>query len=302
MKSLVSEASALGAQSETIATELSAGKLKQPSDDAPSLWDETFHPLVGAYEGWQERERDKLVATLVASHHEIAQRFEAQKDRVISAWKTRLLWVGILGVVVITGALSVYYHFGAGSEQQSLSEVVFWGAAGNALWALAVFLFERASATRTNWIAASRAAFFKSETSSVTRAMLTSHLGAPPEFSDLTETCQRRLVEWLEAEVSAKGKQLRHEFQSVADEIELVRKKGLAVVNDYRSAWVSARQIIEGLYLETDEKISRFKSVSTVFKERTIDRTRMLFGERGEELAKHISRLDASGTELRQAP
>ena len=132
--------------------------------------------------------------------------------------------------------------------------------------------------------------------------MLTWHLGTPPELADLTETCQRRLVEWLDAEASGKGKDLRHEFQSIADEIELVRKKGLAVVNDYRRAWESARQIIEGLYLETDEKIGRFKSVSTVFKERTIDRTRTLFGERGEELAKHISRLDASATELRQAP
>jgi hypothetical protein len=301
MKSLMSEASALGAQLETIAAELSAGKLRQLSE-ATSIWDETFRPLIGEYESWQERERDKVVAELVARQHEIGERFEAQKARVITAWKRRLLWVGILGIVVITGALATYYHFGASSEQQSLSEIVFWGAAGNALWALAVFLFERASATRTDWIAASRAVFFKVETSGVARAMLAWNLGSSPELPDLTETCQRRLVDWLDAEVSSKNRQLRQGFQSVADEIELIRKKGLAVVNDYRSAWESARQIIEGLYLETDEKIGRFKSVSTVFKERTIDRTRTLFGERGEELAKHISHLDTSATELQQAP
>ena len=302
MKSLSSEASALAAQSEAVAADVSLGKLNQPASAASSVWDGTLRPLAGEYESWQERECEKFVNTLVARHHEIAERFEAQKDRVISAWKKRLFWAGVLGMVVFTGFLSVYYRFGAGSEQQSLGEIVLWGAAGNALWALAVFLFERASATRTDWIATSRTAFFKVETRSVTKEMLTWSLGTPPELSDLKETCQRRLVEQVEALVSANELQLRNGFQSIADEVELARKKGLAAVNSYRGAWESARQIIEGLYLETDEKIVCFKSVSAAFKERTIDRTRTLFGERGEEFAGHISRLDASADELRQSP
>jgi hypothetical protein len=298
MKSLGTDASALALQSEALATEVSLAK---PSG-ASSVWDETLRTLLMEYESWQEREREKLAAALVARHHEIVERFEAQKDRVISAWKRRLFWTGILGMAVFTVALSVYYRFGVSSAQQSFGEILFWGAAGNALWALAVFLFGRVSATRTDWIATSRTAFFKGETQSVTREILLWSLGALPELSDIKESCQRRLTEQVGAMVSANEQQLRSEFQNVADEIELVRKKGLAVVNSYRSAWEAARQIIEGLYLETDEKIGRFKSVSAAFKERTIDRTRTLFGERGEEFARHISRLDASADELRQAP
>jgi hypothetical protein len=156
--------------------------------------------------------------------------------------------------------------------------------------------------TRTEWIAKSRAAFFKGETWNVSRELLKWPLGNPPDLSELNDTRQRRLIERIEALVSENQRELRNEFQNVADEIELVRKKGLSIVKDYRGAWESARQIIEGLYLETDEKISRFKSVSAVFKERTIDRTRTLFGERAEEFARHISLLEASANELQRAP
>jgi hypothetical protein len=73
--------------------------------------------------------------------------------------------------------------------------------------------------------------------------------------------------------------------------MEAARSKGLGVINSYRQAWESGRRIIEELYHETDEKIKRFKAVSTGFKERTIDRTRKLFGDRRSELDQYIEQL-----------
>jgi hypothetical protein len=302
MKSLSGEVSALGAQSDAVAAEVAAGKVGMSHDAASSIWDEALRPLVAEYETWQERECERLIATMVAKHHEIAKQFEQHKNGVISGWKKRLLWTGVLGMVIITGTLAVYYRFGMTSEQQSLSEVIVWGAAGNAVWAFAVFLFERISASRTEWVATSRSVFFRSAAPTITREMLLWALTPPPDLSDLREMCQARLIEKVEALVSLSERKLRAEFQTIADEVELARKKGLGIVNEYRSAWESARRIIEGLYLETDEKIGRFKSVSAAFKERTIDRTRALFGERAEEFAKQISRLESSADDLRMAP
>ena len=302
MKSLGAEALALAGQLEAIGAGLAAEKLNLQSGVITSIWDEALRPLIEQYELWQEQECEKLVATLVTRHHEVAERFEVQKGRVISAWKKRLFWIAIFGMVTITIVLSVYYRFGVSSEQQSLSEMVVWGAAGNALWAFAVFLYEKASATRKDWIATSRVAFFKNETPSITSEILFWPLETPPVLSDLKETCRGRLTERIQSLVSTSEQQFRNEFQSLADEIELVREKGLNVVNGYRRAWDSARQIIEGLYLETGEKIARFKTISAAFKERTIDRTRTLFGERADEFAKYISRLEASASELQKTP
>ena len=63
-------------------------------------------------------------------------------------------------------------------------------------------------------------------------------------------------------------------------------------MEEYKKSWENGRRIFEGLYLETDDKIKRFKTVSTVFKERTIDRTRKLFGNRRIELDQYIETLD----------
>jgi hypothetical protein len=172
MKSLSGEVSALGAQSDAVAAEVAAGKVGMSHDAASSIWDEALRPLVAEYETWQERECERLIATMVAKHHEIAKQFEQHKNGVISGWKKRLLWTGVLGMVIITGTLAVYYRFGMTSEQQSLSEVIVWGAAGNAVWAFAVFLFERISASRTEWVATSRSVFFRSAAPTITREML----------------------------------------------------------------------------------------------------------------------------------
>lgn len=302
MKSAGTEALALAGQLEVIAAGFSPEKLNLQTVKAASIWDDVLRPLIVEYELWQERECEKLAATLVSRHHNVAERFEIQKDRVIAAWKKRLFWAAVLGMLTITMALSIYYRFGMGSEQQSLSEIVIWGAAGNALWAFAVFLYEKASTTRKDWIATSRAAFFKNETPNVTSEILFWALEAPPELSDLKGSCRERLTERVQLLVSANEQQLSNEFRSFGEEIELVREKGLNVVNGYRRAWDSARQIIERLYLETGEKITRFKNVSAAFKERTIDRTRTLFGERADEFARHISRLEECASELQKSP
>lgn len=74
----------------------------------------------------------------------------------------------------------------------------------------------------------------------------------------------------------------------------------LDAVEGYRKQWEQARQIIEKLYQESDDKVTKFKSVATTFKERTMDRTRQLFGNRGHELERYIDLLEDSRQTMRE--
>jgi hypothetical protein len=60
------------------------------------------------------------------------------------------------------------------------------------------------------------------------------------------------------------------------------------------------RQIIEQLYRGSDEKVGRLKAVAAVFKERTIDRTRRLFGDRGVELEQYIDQLSGYAQDMQR--
>ncbi len=52
--------------------------------------------------------------------------------------------------------------------------------------------------------------------------------------------------------------------------------------------------------VKSDDKVTKFKSVATTFKERTMDRTRQLFGNRGQELERYIDLLEDSRRMMRE--
>ena len=79
-----------------------------------------------------------------------------------------------------------------------------------------------------------------------------------------------------------------------------MRRSGRQTVGAYREEWEKAREIIEKLYQQSDDKADKFKSVATAFKERTMDRTRQLFGDRGTELERYGSLLLGCVTAVRE--
>jgi hypothetical protein len=91
------------------------------------------------------------------------------------------------------------------------------------------------------------------------------------------------------------------QIKPVADELESVRIGGIDLVEKYQRSWESGRQIIEKLYQGSDDKVAALKAVAGVFKERTIDRTRRLFGNRSVELQQYIDQLSGFAQEMQRA-
>jgi hypothetical protein len=100
--------------------------------------------------------------------------------------------------------------------------------------------------------------------------------------------------------IAARAKQIRSDANSLTAEIDAVRRSGRQTVGAYREEWEKAREIIEKLYQQSDDKVDKFKSVATAFKERTMDRTRQLFGDRGTELERYGSLLLGCVTAVRE--
>jgi hypothetical protein len=301
LKSLVNEVDALRQQADVLTSEVTKARLGNLSPQLSWVWDDALKPLVSRYEGWQEEEKEKIVTLLTREHEDTRDRFEFERTRIVSAWKSRLLWIGIAGIVTITLGFATYYKFGSTVDQQSLSEIVVWDAAGNALWALIVLIVRRARSDPVELLSRTRSDFFWRATLGVSRPLREREIGNPTDLSDVREDCRRRLSDDLTGVILRSSHQMKSRFLPLAGEVESVRINGLEIVNSYRQNWEDGRQIIAGLYQETDEKVARFKAVATTFKERTIDRTRQLFGSRGSELEEYIVQLEEQVKEMQQA-
>jgi hypothetical protein len=149
---------------------------------------------------------------------------------------------------------------------------------------LAVAIYRNVNSNRPEWISKTRDEVFKEATSRLAREIRNWEAKGPEELFELKEICQSRPVDRTTDSLAVRQDQSRLSLKPVADEIESIRVKGLDVVAAYRTSWEAGRQIIERLYQETDEKITRFKTIAAAFREQTIDRTRKLFGNRGAEL------------------
>jgi hypothetical protein len=125
-------------------------------------------------------------------------------------------------------------------------------------------------------------------------------LSPPGDLAEVQDQCRARLATSLTQLLGTKAKQIRSQTDALTAEIDVVRRSGRQTVEAYRTEWEKARGIIENVYQESDDKADKFKSVATAFKERTMDRTRQLFGNRGTELESYGSLLLECVTALRE--
>ena len=100
--------------------------------------------------------------------------------------------------------------------------------------------------------------------------------------------------------LTTKSDEYRQVVEPLVVQIDKTRDSGAKIVAAYRKEWEKAREIVESLYQETNDKVDKFKAVATTFKERTMDRTRQLFGDRGAKLDDYDRILQDCVTGMRE--
>jgi hypothetical protein len=195
-------------------------------------------------------------------------------------------------------AVTVLVAAKVGSLSQSWAEIAVSGAIGNALWAAVVLTVRRARLNKTEWLASGRAEIFRPATVLSSAHIREKEVGSPTDLAGIRDNCRNRLKERVSEVVSSYSAEMQTPIKPLAAELESVRVRSLDLVEKYQRSWESGRQIIEQLYRGSDEKVGRLKAVAAVFKERTIDRTRKLFGNRGVELEHYINQLSGYAQEI----
>jgi hypothetical protein len=228
------------------------------------------------------------------------QKFEHQKAQAIANLKNTIFWIGIAGAILISLVIGTYFQFKVGSLSQSWAEIAISGAIGNALWAAAVFTYRRARLNKTDWLASNRAETFRRATAHSSACIRDREVGSPVDLAGIQDSCQRRLADRLSEVVSNCCTQTTARIKPLSAELEIVRSRGFDLVEKYQQSWESGRRMIEELYQDSDDKVGHLKAVAAVFKERTIDRTKKLFGDRGVELERYISQLSGFAEEMRR--
>ena len=256
--------------------------------------------LIDRCVSWQEQQREKIISDLTKEYDSALHQFEKQKAQVIAGWKNRIFWAGIAGAIILTLLIGTYFRFKIGSLSQSWAEIAISGAIGNALWAAAVFTFRRAQLNKTDWLASSRPQIFGPATARCSALIREREVGGPADLAGIRDHCRTRLTERMGDFVSSFSAQRQSQIKPAASELESVRIRGNDLIENYQRSWESGRQIIERLYQGSDEKVAALKAVATVFKERTIDRTRGLFGDRVVELQNYIDQLSGFAREMQK--
>jgi hypothetical protein len=297
LKKWMGECDALSKEASEFGADISQSRLDPELAVLAPIWDEAIQPLVARYESCQEEHRAKVLSLLTKRYEEAQAEFEANKKRVISAWKKRIRFWGMVGVVAIMFGAIGYYQLEA---SQSMWEVILLAAAGEALWVFLVWVFDRVKSDNTEWIAKSKRQMFQRSTPTVLDEMRGIDLSPPNDLAEIQDQCRVRLELGLTQLVLERSSQIRSNSEALIAEVESIRRSGQQTVEAYRKEWEMARQIIETLYQENDARVAGFKSVATTFKERTMDRTRQLFGDRGCELERYVHLLEDCTTAMRE--
>jgi hypothetical protein len=300
LKTLIHEVEANKEELESAILDIKSTRQSNLAPVLSSVWDDAMHAMIDRNVGWQEQQRENIISALTKEYDDALHQFEQQKARVIAGWKNTIFWVGIAGAIVISLLIGTYFQFKVGSLSQSWAEIALSGAIGNALWAAGVLTFRRARLNKTEWLASSRAEIFGPATALSSAHIRDKEIGSPTDVAGFRDNCRSRLKDWVSEVVSSYSMQMQTPIKPLAAELEAVRVRGLDLVEKYQRSWESGRQITEQLYRGSDEKVGRLKAVAAAFKERTIDRTRKLFGNRGIELEQYIDQLSGYAQEMQK--
>ena len=297
LKKWSSECDALSKQVDDLGFDILHSRLLPDLATLSPIWDEAIHPMVARYEISQEEQREKVISFLAKKYDDALTEFEFNKTQVMAAWKKRIKIVGGIGAALITLGALAYYKL---SVDQSGTEAIVIGACGNALWGFLCAIYQKIRSDDKAWIVKSKRGTFESATPKALDELRRIELVAPLDLVEVQDQCRARLAAALTQLVVARAKQIRTLLHSLVTEINTVRRSGRDTVEAYRAEWEKARGIIEKLYQESDDKADKFKLVATAFKERTMDRTRQLFGDRGAELEGYRNQLLEFVTAMRE--
>ncbi len=161
-------------------------------------------------------------------------------------------------------------------------------------------MYQKIKSDDKSWTVKSKRSIFESATPKVLDEVRRMELIPPGDLVEIQDQCRAGLATALTQLVAARATQIRSHADSLIAEIEAVRRSGRQTVEAYRAEWEKAREIIEKLYQQSDDKADKFKSVATAFKERTMDRTRQLFGDRGTEFESYSNVLLECATAMRE--
>lgn len=241
------------------------------------IWEEAIQPLIKKWEASQEEQREIVNSVLIQRYDEAVSTFELNKARVIATWRKSVKIAGVIVAGLITLGAFAYYKL---SAQQSGTEALIIGAGGNGLWALICWIFHNIKFNDTSWFFKSKRSTLELATPKVLDEVRRIELSPPVDLVEIQDQCRARLATALTQLIVARGKQIRLQADSVIAEIDRVRRSGRQTIEAYRAEWEKAREIIEKLYQQSDDKADKFKVVATTFKQRAMDRTRQLFGDR----------------------
>jgi len=215
----------------------------------------------------------------------------------MAGWRKRIKIAGWIGAAFITLGALAYYKL---AKDQSGTEAIIIGAGGNALWGFLCVMYQKIRSDDESWTVKSKRSTFESATPKALDEVRRIELIPPIDLAEVQDQCRARLAAALTQLIAGRAEQARSNADSLIAEIESVRRSGRQTLGAYREEWEKAREIIEKLYQQSDDKADKFKSVATAFKERTMDRTRQLFGDRGTELERYGALLLECVTAMRE--
>jgi len=284
LKKWASECEALSNEANDFRADISHLRLVPDLASLAPIWEVAIQPLVSCYEAWQEAHRSKIALLLNKRYDEASAEFDADKSRVTSAWKKRIWRIGVLGGILIILFAVGYYKFDPKFDPDSARTAIILAAAGEALWTFVVWMFGKIRWDNRDWFLKSRKKIFQFYSLKAVEEIRHFELHAPDRLVEVHDECRVRLNDALLQLVGRKSEEFRQLTEPSIAQIEKVRDAGAQTIAAYRREWENARGLVDTLYQETNDKVEKFKAVATTFKERTMDRTRRLFGDRGATL------------------
>jgi hypothetical protein len=297
LKKWSGECEALSKQADGLGSDILHSRLLPDLASLSPIWDDTIQPLITRHEASQEEQRERLISLLAKKYDDTLADFETNRMRVMAGWRKRIKIVGWIGAAFITLGALAYYKL---STDQSGTEAVIIGAGGNALWGFLCMMYQKIRSDDESWSVKSKRSTFESATPKALDEVRRIELISPIDLVEVQDQCRARLAAALTQLIAGRAKQARSNADSLIAEIGSVRRSGRQTLGAYREEWEKAREIIEKLYQQSDDKADKFKSVATAFKERTMDRTRQLFGDRGTELERYGDLLLECVTAMRE--
>jgi hypothetical protein len=298
LKKWSGECDALGKSADDLDADIGSSRMAPDLAALSPIWEDTIQPLVTKFEASQSEQRESVVSQVIKRYDDALVELKVNKASVIASWRRLTRIIAACGIAVITLVVLAFYQL---STVQSGTEAIVIGAAGNALWGFLCWLFQKLKSDDKSWMLKSKRGIFEKATSKTLDEIRRIELMPPMDLVELQDQCRARLATALAQLVVGRTKLVGQLAGSLIPEIDTVRRSGRATVEAYRREWENARAITEKLYQESDDKADKFNMVATGFKERTMDRTRELFGTRGEEFDKYSNLLRECVTALRES-